>query len=311
MSRYLGIDGGGTKTAFVLTDEAGTVLAETTGPTCYYFTTGIDLVGRVLSEGVDRVLQAAGIHASDIDRAFVALPGHGEASADLPELHSIVGRVIGHDRYDVGNDAVAGWAGSLGGADGINVVAGTGSIAYGELRGAAHRAGGWSEVFGDEGSAYWLAVRGLNTFSRMSDGRLPRGPLYETVKARVGAATDLDVIGLVVDGWNAKRDRIAALAPAVPEAAEAGDVAALAIVEAAASELAALVAAVRRGLPADPDEVVPVSYSGGVFNAPLILAAFERAIDAGYELRQPVTGPALGAALYARRRALQVHSAPS
>jgi N-acetylglucosamine kinase-like BadF-type ATPase len=307
MGLYLGVDGGGTKTAFVLADDAGEVLAEAAGPSAYYFASGIDLVERVLEDGVAAVTRSAGLDRTAIDRAFVALPGHGEASADVPALDAIAGRVLGHDRYDVGNDAVAGWAGSLGGADGINIVAGTGSVAYGEWRGTAHRAGGWSEVFGDEGSAYWVAVRGLNAFSRMSDGRLPSGPLHAAIRERVQAATDLDVIGVVVDGWGAKRDRIAALAPAVTEAAASGDAAAQAIVDDAGAELAALVAAVRAGLGVAPGERVPVSYSGGMFRAPGIRAAFEAALPAGSELREPIAGPALGAALYARRRARLIH----
>ncbi|MDH2442597.1 BadF/BadG/BcrA/BcrD ATPase family protein [Amnibacterium sp. CER49] len=303
MSHYLGVDGGGTKTAFVLADETGTPLAEVTGPGTYYFPVGIDLVERVLRDGVARVTAQAGVQVETIDRAFVALPGHGEASGDIAELDAITRRVLGHDRFDVGNDAVAGWAGSLGGVDGINIVAGTGSIAYGEWRGAAHRAGGWSEVFGDEGSAYWVAVRGLNAFSRMSDGRRTSGPLHAAIRQRVGAATDLDVIGVVVDGWGAKRDRIASLAPAVTEAARAGDTAAQAIVRDAGAELAALVGAVRAGLGVAAGETLPVSYSGGMFSDPGIRAAFEAALPPDSELREPVAGPALGAALYARRRA--------
>ncbi len=56
-----------------------------------------------------------------------------------------------------GNDMVCGWAGSLACADGINVVAGTGSICYGEYQGRSARCGGWGELFSDEGSAYWIA----------------------------------------------------------------------------------------------------------------------------------------------------------
>ncbi len=101
-------------------------------------------------------------------------------------LDALPADVLGHDRYSCGNDMVGGWAGSLAGRDGVNVIAGTGSMAYGERGGTAHRVGGWSEVFGDEGSAYWVAVQGLNAFSRMADGRLPRGPLHALVRERVG-----------------------------------------------------------------------------------------------------------------------------
>ena len=112
------------------------------------------------------------------------------------------------------------------------------------------------------------------------------------------------MIGVVVDRWGAKRDRIASLAPAVTEAAEAGDVAAQAIVDDTGAELAALVGAVRTGLGVPSGETVPVSYSGGMFKAAGIRAAFEAALPPGCDLREPVTGPALGAALYARRRAI-------
>ena len=79
---------------------------------------------------------------------------------------------------------VCSWAGSLACADGISVIAGTGSMAYGEYAGRQARCGGWGELIGDEGSAYWIAREGMNLFSRMSDGRAARGPLH-----RPGAGT--------------------------------------------------------------------------------------------------------------------------
>ncbi|GAA2753667.1 N-acetylglucosamine kinase [Amnibacterium kyonggiense] len=295
MARFLGVDGGGTKTAFVVADEHGAVLAEATAPSLYAFPADAGLIRSVLRQGLD----ALGIEPATIDRAFFALPGHGESTPDLPVLERVPGEVLGHERYAVGNDMVAGWAGSLGGADGINVVAGTGSIAYGEWAGRTARAGGWSEVFGDEGSGYWTAVRGLSAFTRMSDGRLPRGPLHARIREAVAAPTDLDVIGVVVGEWAEDRARIAALSRVVVAAAEDGDAVASAIVEEAGRELAALVQAVRRTLGAEG--VVPVSYSGGMFQAPLVLAAFTAALGDAVDLRAPLHGPALGAALLARR----------
>ena len=156
-----------------------------------------------------------GIATSDIDAAFFGLPGYGEASGDIEQLDAVPGGVLGHDRYSCDNDMVCGWAGSLAGEDGINVISGTGSMTYGERQGVGHRVGGWGELFGDEGSAYWIAAQGLNAFSRMSDGRLPHGPLHAMLKERLQVAGDLDVVSLVIDTWKGNRSKIAALATTV------------------------------------------------------------------------------------------------
>lgn len=306
---FLGVDGGGSKTAYVVLDGDGRTVAETVGPSCYYFGSGIELVGRVLGGGVAAVCAAAGIGPDRLAHAFFGLPGYGEVSADVPRLAAIVRGVLGHDRFGCANDMVGGWAGALAGRAGINVVAGTGSIAYGEHRGRTHRAGGWSELFGDEGSAYWVAVRGLNAFSRMSDGRAPRGPLHALIAEHAAVAEDLDLIGVVMDRWGGRRARIAALAPVVVRAAAAGDGAARAILEQAARELVALVEACRAGLDYDDGEPTDVSYSGGMFAAPGFRETFARALgDAGpaYRLQAPVHGPGVGSALYAMR----LHGAP-
>src|SRR5262249_42303100 len=144
----------------------------------YHPEVGMDGVRAVLADGIAALFHTTNIDSSTIAYAFFGLPAHGEDSAAQPVLDAMPGPLLGHGRYRCGNDIVCGGAGSLGGADGITIVAGTGSICYGERQGKSARAGGWGEVFGDEGSAYWIAVQGLNLFSRMSDGRAPRGPLY-------------------------------------------------------------------------------------------------------------------------------------
>ena len=299
--RFLGVDGGGTKTEFVLVDERLQTLASWLGPSCSYFGFGTDLVRRVLAEGVAQVCASAAVLPTDLDQAFFALPGYGESSADVSELSRIPAAILGHDRYDCGNDAVAAWAGSLAGEDGINVVAGTGSITYGVRAGLGRRVGGWGEIFGDEGSAYWIAVRGLRAFARMSDRRSPRGPLYELMKQVLDVEVDLDVISLVSDRWQGRRDRVAALSRTVSDAALAGDDAAAGILTDAGTELAALVDANRTVLGYRSGETTPVSYSGGAFRGAGVLDSFRRALGSDYELREPVHGPAVGAAITAMR----------
>jgi N-acetylglucosamine kinase-like BadF-type ATPase len=314
MARYLGVDGGGSKTALALIDSDGRVLARATAPSSYYFADGFDVVERVLTQGISDICGQVGITPSDIDAAFFGLPGYGEASGDIEQLDAAPGRVLGHDRYSCNNDMVCGWAGSLAGEDGINVISGTGSMTYGERLGTGHRVGGWGELFGDEGSAYWIATQGLNAFSRMSDGRLPRGPLYGLMKERLEVSSDLDTVGLVIEKWGGNRTSIAALSTTVCEAARQRDEAAGRILAAAADELATLIETTRVLVGFGDHDPVPVSYSGGMFSDEGFLALFRNAIGrlpAKYDLRLPLLDPAVGAALYAAKHSGHPLSASS
>jgi N-acetylglucosamine kinase-like BadF-type ATPase len=211
---------------------------------------------------------------------------------------------IGHDRFGCGNDMVAGWAGSLGGLDGINIVSGTGSICYGERAGRSVRTGGWGELFGDEGSGHWIGVRGLQLFSQMSDGRRDEGALLGLMRERLGLAADLDVIAVTMHRWRSDRRRVASLSTVVAEAADHGDEQAREILAEAGAELVSLVDAARRRLGFAEGESVPVSYSGGVFSAPAVKDEFVRLLaqaHLGWEFREPLYPPDVGAALYAAK----------
>lgn len=305
MSLYLGVDGGGTKTALALIDGTGGVLAQLRAPTCYYLeagtTEGPAMVTRVLGEAVGRICADAGIETLGIDFSFVGLPGYGEVSGDLATLDALPATVLGSSRYVVDNDMVCGWAGSLGLTDGINVVCGTGSICYGRCGERSARVGGWGELIGDEGSGYWIGVRGLQAASRMSDGRFATGPLLAAITEELRLPTPLDLVDVVHNRWAGDRGRIAALTPVVVRAAEAGDAVAAGILTQAAIELVDLVETTRNNLGFASDRPVPLSCSGGVFSARPVADEFARLITAAgrYELRPPLLSPVLGAAAYA------------
>jgi N-acetylglucosamine kinase-like BadF-type ATPase len=308
---FLGCDGGGTKTDLVVVTGEGRLAASLRAPSTYYLSPdtsasadsrGAGLVGEVLGAAVPAVCAQAGIAPGDIRFAFFGLPGYGEVRADVPHLDAAAARALGHDRFRCDNDMLCGWAGSLAGADGINVIAGTGSMTYGRRAGAGVRAGGWGELFGDEGSGYWIGVRALRAFSKMSDGRAERGPLHAVLRRHLALEADIDLVGLVLQQWRGARRPIAALAPAVRAAALAGDRCAQAILAAAAAELTGLVEATRERLGFGDGEIVPVSYSGGIFAMPEVLDGFLAGIDAlpaGYRVSRPRYSPAIGAALYA------------
>jgi N-acetylglucosamine kinase-like BadF-type ATPase len=302
-SFFLGVDGGGTKTRFILVDGDGKLAAADEGPTSDHLQVGIDGVRDVLAGGVAALFREAGKDGSSIAYAFFGLPAYGEDSAAQVLLDGLPEPLLGHRRYRCGNDMICAWAGSLGGEDGINIVAGTGSIGYGERKGRSARAGGWGEIFGDEGSAYWIAAQGLNIFTRMSDGRLPQGPLHASLRRHLGLDADLDLCAKLADAPS--RRAIAAMAELVARAARDGDIEAIRVFDDAARELAAIIEAVRQALEFEPGERVPISYSGGVFNAgELILSPLRHHIERyskTYELKTPMLAPSLGAAIYAAR----------
>jgi N-acetylglucosamine kinase-like BadF-type ATPase len=308
---YLGIDGGGTKTAFALGDAQGRVLARHEEGSLYYLEIGLDGVEATLARGAAQVLAAAGVPAAALRGVYVGLPAFGEDSALQPRLEALPGRVLPGVANGVGCDMHCSWAGSLAGRDGISVIAGTGSMAYGEVGGRGARTGGWGELFGDEGSAHWIAREGLSLFARMSDGRRPRGPLHALVVERLALGGDLDLCARIYgDGSGANpagRSAFAQFSKLVRDAAEAGDAQAEAIFERAAGELAELVVAARRALGVADDRPLPVSYSGGLFGGgSRVLAPFAAALEASglpFELQVPVMAPVLGAVWLAARAA--------
>jgi N-acetylglucosamine kinase-like BadF-type ATPase len=305
MRTYLGVDGGGSKTAFLLIDELGRVLASHTEGPAYYLEVGWDALRSMLARGIDATLESGSMSPASLDFAFFGLPAYGEDSQILAQLDAAPSPPLMPGRYRCGNDAACGWAGALACEDGINLVAGTGSIGYGEYGGRAARAGGWGELFSDEGSAHWIAREGLSLFSRMSDGRAKRGPWYGMARRHFGLRSDLDLCAAVYGDGRTGRSHIAAFAPLVAQAATSGDAQAIALFARAADELARIVGAVYDQLDIPARASVTVSYSGGMFNERgLLLEPFLANLSKDtrtYRVALPRLPPVAGAALYAAK----------
>lgn len=306
---FLGVDGGGTKTAFVLIDAEGQILATHQESTCYHVQVGLDGAKAVLYNGVTALFTKAGLNIDSVSYAFFGLPAFGEDSELDPKLALLPAQLIPQQKFQCDNDMVNAWAAAFGAKDGINMIAGTGSIAYGMRKGKSARCGGWGELFSDEGSAYWIGCKGLMLFSRMSDGRDDKGPLYYTLKRTYGITHDLDMSALVLSKWKGERSRIAQVSTLVYEAALEGDKLAKGIFTRAGRELAEIVEGTRKSLGYEPEEIVHVGFSGGAFSASeLILTPFVEALkhfSNGYFVQKPLYSPDVGAAIYAARLAGQ------
>ena len=230
--RWLGIDAGGTKTAFATYDETLTQLGRFELPTSHYAQAGFDGMEAVLAEGIARA-EAAGLLGEQYGIG-IGMCGYGEGTTSPARIEQIVAKVAGAHPYALVNDVESAWAAGLNLADGIVIIAGTGSIAYGVHGERSLRCGGWDYELGDEGSGGWLGKELLRAFTRQCDGRDPAGPLRNLVRQELELADDFDIIAFAQEHM-ANRSRISALAPLVSKAAAAGDASAQRILERAAT----------------------------------------------------------------------------
>jgi N-acetylglucosamine kinase-like BadF-type ATPase len=299
---YLGVDGGGTKTNFLLTDAQGRVISFATKLGCNYSQVPFAMVEQILTEGINEVCTRAGLEIRQISYSFLGLPAFGEIAKDVLVLEGIVKKILQNNKFRCGNDVEAGWAGSLACQPGINLVGGTGSIGFGrDQAGNTIRVSGWGYFGGDEGSAYWLGKELISLFSKEADGRLEKTPLYNIVRQEFNLTVDFDFISVLYDTFELKREEIAKLALLVHQAAQQGDENALTLFDRAAYEHSLTIKAIMKQLHFQAGTDILVSYSGGVFKAgDFILVPLKKYITGeNTKLIKPILQPVIGAALYA------------
>ncbi len=299
MKYLLGIDGGGSKTNILCMDTDGKVIGFSSVGATYYRQDGIDAVIDRLRQGIEACLPA-GCEAA----ACFGMPGFGDDVEGDNVAAAQIAAAFPHIRFRFENDVVVGWAGALALQPGVNIVAGTGSIAYGrDGAGKDFRCGGWHEFFSDEGSGYWFGKQVLRLFSMESDGRLEKTALYGIVREGLGLKDDYDINALANDRFFHSRKETAALQKLMLKAARQGDPVALDCYRQSAEHLARIVCSTIRQL--DYPETVTVSYSGGLFNLDdLIRQPMEQFVkkamgDSRVWFRPPVLSPCEGGVLLA------------
>ena len=298
MKYYIGVDGGGSKTALCAASSSGTSLrfTKTTGSSWREY--GIGGVAKNLRNTVDEMM---GDDYKKIAGIAMGLPCFGESAEGDRDMEQAIRQAFKDIPVYITNDVEVGWAGSMALKPGINIVAGTGSIAFGkDIHGNTARSGGWSEFFGDEGSCYWVGRKLMEAFSKQSDGRMPKDELYTTVYREFGLKNDISIIDMIHADYSGYRERVASLQFLASKAAEAGAVSAKAIYNEAVQELLLMVLAVKNQLEF-PDQCWSVSYSGGLFKAgDLVFPQFSKLVEeSGGQIAEPRFSPVEGAILLA------------
>ncbi|MDW8353028.1 MAG: BadF/BadG/BcrA/BcrD ATPase family protein [Bryobacterales bacterium] len=299
---FLGVDGGQSGTTALIADETGRVLGLGRGGPCNHVGAegGREKFTRAIRDSLAGACRQAGFEAARAQFEAACL-GFSGGPADKEAL---LQELIPTRRLIVTTDAFIALAGATGGEPGVVVIAGTGSIAFGRnAAGKTARAGGWGYLFGDEGAAFDLVRQALRAALRFEEGWGPPTDL----RRRLLEATETRSAGELLHRFYTAefpRDRIAALAPLVDQAAREGDAVAGAILDKAAQDLASLASAVRRQL-FQNGETALVAYLGGAFRSGRLLERFRVLVELeeGNRVEPPRYGPAAGALIEAWRAA--------
>ena len=304
MEWLIGIDGGGTKTVGCAADFAGKILGRVEHGPGNYHTAGLTGFKQVISGIIHALSTACALPVTGLK-----VVGLGLAGADRPGDKEIIRAALAglgfSCHYLIYSDAQAALVAGLGKAEGVVLIAGTGSVAYGiNRRGEVCRAGGWGHLASDEGSGYFLGRQALLRSIRASEQRDKATVLLPMIIEHFGLSGWDELISFM-NNRDLTKARVASLATVVAAAAAGGDRVAAELLAQSADELAGLVTSVlSRGFAGQKN--VSVCTYGSVVNLisavrrrlQEVLGADVRLVPAG---REPAEGAVQLAIEWAQR----------
>jgi glucosamine kinase len=279
--RYLGIDGGASKTAFLLVDEYYNEICHVQSGPSNYLSVGSDAAIEAIKQGISALSEQPNIVCA------------GFAGAGRPDgvafYREVLQSLLPGAQIIIESDAFIASIGAIGIDPGVLLIAGTGSIVIGRDKNRAmFRVGGWGPHFGDEGSGFWVGREAVRAALRSVDTQTVTG-----FAQRLAAALALKSIAEVVGAWAGGKLGVPEIAGLFPEvAATYPEEPAKQILTEAASHLRSLVeiACSRAGV-----EDCRKSLSGSVACHPIIRELI------GLEFEEPRHSPEWGAVIWARQ----------
>jgi N-acetylglucosamine kinase-like BadF-type ATPase len=300
----VGVDGGGTKTEAVVMDAHQLVIGEGLAGPSNPLRVGIAGAAAAVREAIDNACASAKIRRGDLVAAQIGLAGARRRELRERMRETLTTLDIGE--IEVVTDANIALYGATGGAPGLVVIAGTGSICCGiNARRKRFCAGGWGPIAGDEGGGAWLARRALRAVAHAFDGRGPQTVLTDLACAYFHV-TSPDDLTTAIYAPTITNERLAGFGRDVVNAAKEEDAVASQIVKEGGSELGYAAVAVIRHLQMERDRF-QIAYVGGVFRAAgdLMLNSLReevRKVAPRAFFEPPHFAPAVAAARMARER---------
>jgi N-acetylglucosamine kinase len=302
MGYYIGLDGGGTKTKCVLTDDLLNPLQEAQGGPSNFLIIGTQIVSETIHNLITQCIEKQKISLDQIESVLIGTTGAGRRSdAELLEndfRKYTESKGIKLNSFRVESDARIALEGAFSGGPGSILIAGTGSIMFGKDKDAViHRVGGFGRYIGDEGSGYVIGRHGLIAASKDYDGRGDGTKITGLLKSEFGISNAQEIITAVYkDNFD-----IASSAPLVIEAAAEGDKVCSKIVRDQVEELLEHVKSMQKLL---NEKEMRLSLIGGLITTDNYYAnSFKELVNKNYpgvNVSAPDLPPDLGAALMAK-----------
>ncbi|UKO96554.1 N-acetylglucosamine kinase [Nostoc sp. UHCC 0870] len=320
MSYVLGIDGGGSKTVCIVMDDRHKIIGRGQAGAANYQSIGKAAALKSIEAAIYQAANEALKLTNSVTITSLCLGLAGVARAeDIKIVKDIVKELKNNQSLPIiwdlqpsniviCNDALIALVGGIGHAVGIVVAVGTGSIVFGRnSQGETKRVGGWGYILGDEGSAYQIAVAGMQAALKAYDGREKHTRLVEDFTQHLSLASIEDLIEVIYRrGWGVKE--IAALAPIVDLAAASGDEVANHLIDDAVQELAKATSTVIEGS-FNSDSNFEIVTTGSVWRGKCKMQErFNKSIVKKYphvNIIFPRYEPAYGAGLLALQRLIE------
>ena len=294
---FVGVDGGGTKTALVaLTPNGHEVASAVCGPLNYNFI------------GIDAALEnlQAGIAALSLPEDSIVAIGIGDPSID-DESESPMAKNFATRAADlfgvpvhIRSDAFMTLFALTGGKkSGVLMISGTGSMAIGEND--AHEiavVGGWGRLTGDEGSGYYIGREGICAALRAADGVAPQTSLTNAALTHFGVRKVRDLIPVF---YSEDEPDVAGFARCVAACSENGDKVATDILLDAAAHLSRYASVLIEKCHADLLGI----WGSVLCKNGTVRRAFEESVQKKFpnvEIRIPDMSAQRAAALYAAKK---------
>lgn len=294
----LGIDGGGSTIRVIVATSDLTIIGQSEASISVNPNTmGYDAAAQTIQEKMREAVANAQLSMAQISAVGIGIAG-AEPENVGEWLYSLVVAACPNAKIALSSDHEIALVGATGERRGVLILAGTGSIAYGvNTAGKTALIGGLGYLLGDEGSGYWIGMRGLKAAFRALEGRDPSTSLVDVLLQAHSLKTRREMLHWVYEQPRV-RD-IARFAPLVLEQAAAGDRVSCQIIESAAFELALKVRTILHQL---DREALPIAFTGSLLSHPNPLSLLLCELLDLPELPKAKYSSVMGAALLALQK---------